>query len=83
LYHQERLNGSGYPEARVGDDIPFLARLFAVVDVYDALTSERPYKAAWSHEDAMLELQRQAGETLDQSLIAAFEQSLERNLVKS
>jgi HD-GYP domain-containing protein (c-di-GMP phosphodiesterase class II) len=83
LYHQERLNGSGYPEARVGDDIPFLARLFAVVDVYDALTSERPYKAAWSHEDAMLELQRQAGKTLDQSLIAAFEQSLERNLVKS
>jgi HD-GYP domain-containing protein (c-di-GMP phosphodiesterase class II) len=83
LYHQERLNGSGYPEARVGDDIPFLARLFAVVDVYDALTSERPYKAAWTHEEAMLELQRQAGKTLDQSLIAAFEQSLEQNLIRS
>ncbi len=83
LYHQERLNGSGYPEARAGDDIPFLARLFAVVDVYDALTSERPYKAAWTHGDAMLELHRQAGKTLDKSLIAAFEQSLERNLVRS
>jgi HD-GYP domain-containing protein (c-di-GMP phosphodiesterase class II) len=83
LYHQERLNGSGYPEARVGNDIPFLARLFAVVDVYDALTSERPYKTAWSHEDAMLELHRQAGKTLDQSLIVAFEQSLEKNLAQA
>jgi HD-GYP domain-containing protein (c-di-GMP phosphodiesterase class II) len=83
LYHQERLNGTGYPEARVGNDIPFLARLFAVVDVYDALTSERPYKAAWSHEEAMLELHRQAGKTLDKGLIAAFEESLERNLVRS
>ncbi len=83
LYHQERLNGTGYPEARVGDEIPFLARLFAVVDVYDALTSERPYKAAWSHEEAMLELQRQAGKTLDKSLIVAFEHSLEQNLVRS
>jgi HD-GYP domain-containing protein (c-di-GMP phosphodiesterase class II) len=83
LYHQERLNGSGYPEARVGNDIPFLARLFAVVDVYDALTSERPYKAAWSHQEAMLELHRQAGKTLDQSLIVAFEQSLERNLTRA
>jgi HD-GYP domain-containing protein (c-di-GMP phosphodiesterase class II) len=83
LYHQERLNGSGYPEARVGDDIPFLARLFAVVDVYDALTSERPYKAAWTHEEAMLELHRQAGKTLDKSLIVAFEQSLEKNLTRA
>ena len=79
LYHQERLNGSGYPEQQVGDDIPFLARLFAVVDVYDALTSERPYKTAWTHQDAMLELHRQAGETLDQSMIEAFEQSLEND----
>lgn len=79
MYHQERLNGSGYPEQQVGDDIPFLARLFAVVDVYDALTSERPYKTAWTHEDAMLELHRQAGETLDQSMIEAFEQSLEND----
>ncbi len=83
LYHQERLNGSGYPEARVGNDIPFLARLFAVVDVYDALTSERPYKAAWTHQEAMLELHRQAGKTLDKSLIAAFEHSLERHLIRS
>lgn len=83
LYHQERLYGTGYPEARVGSDIPFLARLFAVVDVYDALTSERPYKAAWSHQEVMLELRRQAGKTLDKALIAAFEESLERNLVGS
>jgi putative nucleotidyltransferase with HDIG domain len=83
LYHQERLDGSGYPEQRIGDDIPFLARLFAVVDVYDALTSERPYKAAWTHKDAMLELYRQAGKTLDKNLIAAFEQSLENSYASS
>ena len=81
LYHQERLNGSGYPEGRIGDEIPFLARLFAVVDVYDALTSERPYKAAWTHDAAMLELDCQAGITLDAGLIAAFERSLEKNNV--
>jgi HD-GYP domain-containing protein (c-di-GMP phosphodiesterase class II) len=83
LYHQERLNGSGYPEGRIGDEIPFLARLFAVVDVYDALTSERPYKAAWTHEAAMLELECQAGITLDAGLITAFEHSLEHNLIRA
>ena len=46
-----------------------------MIDVYDALTSERPYKAAWTHENAMLELHRQAGETLDRNLIEAFERS--------
>ena len=46
-----------------------------MIDVYDALTSERPYKAPWTHENAMLELNRQAGETLDRNLIEAFERS--------
>ncbi len=76
LYHQERTDGSGYPECLTFHKIPFLARLFAVVDVFDALTSERPYKAAWSTEAAVFELQRQAGKTLDEKLVTAFLQIL-------
>jgi HD-GYP domain-containing protein (c-di-GMP phosphodiesterase class II) len=72
LYHQERLDGSGYPECRKTAQIPYLARLFAVVDVFDALTSARPYKAAWSEAEALAELERQAGKTLDASLVQAF-----------
>jgi putative nucleotidyltransferase with HDIG domain len=71
-YHQERCDGSGYPEARRGEHIPYLARLFAVVDVYDALTSTRPYKTAWSHAEALEELRTQAGVTLDAALVQAF-----------
>ena len=72
LYHQERWNGSGYPEGRLREDTPLAARVFAVVDVYDALTSERPYKHAWSHEEALHELQREAGVLLDPSVVSAF-----------
>jgi HD-GYP domain-containing protein (c-di-GMP phosphodiesterase class II) len=72
LYHQERLDGSGYPECRQAAQIPYLARLFAVVDVFDALTSERPYKPGWSQSEAVAELERQAGKTLDATLVQMF-----------
>ncbi len=77
LYHQERTDGSGYPESLKLEEIPYLARLFAVVDVFDALTSERPYKQAWSLEASIAELQRQAGQTLDAKLVSVFLQTLE------
>jgi GAF domain-containing protein len=77
LYHQERIDGSGYPECLTFDQIPYLARLFAVVDVFDALTSERPYKQAWTTEAAILELQRQAGMSLDAELVNIFLQTLD------
>lgn len=76
LYHQERSDGSGYPDNLKLEEIPYLARLFAVVDVFDALTSQRPYKDAWSLERAILELQRQAGTTLDPILVGTFLQTL-------
>jgi PAS domain S-box-containing protein/putative nucleotidyltransferase with HDIG domain len=76
-HHQERLDGSGYPERRAGEDIPYLARLFAVVDVFDALISERPYKCAWTKAAALEELRAQAGVTLDAALVAAFIRVLE------
>lgn len=72
LHHQERWNGSGYPLGLQGEDIPVLARVFAVVDVYDALTSERPYKRAWTHEEALVQLNREAGTLLDLGVVQAF-----------
>jgi HD-GYP domain-containing protein (c-di-GMP phosphodiesterase class II) len=77
-YHQERTDGSGYPEGLYGPEIPYLARLFAVVDVYDALISTRPYKPPWMHSDAVAELERQSGETLDAEIVAAFVRVLQR-----
>lgn len=72
LYHQERWNGSGYPKGLAGADIPLAARVFAVVDVYDALTSERPYKRAWTHEEAATQLRREAGVLLDARVVDIF-----------
>ncbi|MEF2279140.1 HD-GYP domain-containing protein [Deinococcus sp. YIM 134068] len=71
-HHHERWDGRGYPDGLQGEDIPFLARLFTVVDVYDALTSERPYKPSWTHEDALAELGRMSGRHLDPALLEAF-----------
>ena len=70
--HHEHFDGSGYPEGLVGEEIPYLARVFALVDVYDALTSERPYKGAWSHEAAVTEIESQAGRQFDPQLTAAL-----------
>ncbi len=61
LGHHERWDGTGYPSALAGEATPFPARIVAVADVFDALTHERPYKAAWSPEDAAAELARQRG----------------------
>lgn len=77
LYHHERWDGSGYPKGLKGEEIPLEARIFAVVDVWDALLSERPYKRAWSLEEARKELAAQAGKTLDPQVVAAFLRLLE------
>lgn len=56
-HHHERWDGSGYPDRLVGDQIPFLAQVFQLVDIYDALTHERPYKSAFSREEALAMMQ--------------------------
>lgn len=52
-YHHERWDGTGYPEGLMGDEIPYLAQVFQIIDIYDALTNERPYKQAYSSEEAL------------------------------
>ena len=70
--HHERWDGSGYPDGLAGESIPLLCRAFAVVDVYDALVSERPYKRAWTPEEARAELRRQRGTQFDPRVVDAF-----------
>ncbi len=71
-FHQERWNGSGYPLHLRGKDIPALARIFAVVDVFDALTSNRPYREAQTKEEALDYLEQQAGILFDPEVVLIF-----------
>lgn len=70
--HHERFDGSGYPDGLKGKEIPLSARIVAVVDVFDALTSGRPYKAAWSVSEALKEIKRIAGTHLDADIVDVF-----------
>lgn len=77
--HHERWDGSGYPNRLLGEKIPLAARIFAIVDVWDALTSDRPYRAAWSAEKAMAFIQEQAGKQFDPNLVKLFVQYMLEN----
>jgi response regulator RpfG family c-di-GMP phosphodiesterase len=72
LGHHEKYDGSGYPNGLVGDHVPLCARIVAVADVYDALTSVRPYKSAWPSEQAFEYLRTQAGKHFDPRMVEAF-----------
>jgi len=72
LHHHERLDGAGYPDGLAGDEIPLEARIMAVVDAYDAMTSARPYRPALSHEEAAAELRRSVGTQLDGHCVDTF-----------
>ena len=72
LHHHERWDGTGYPFGLGGDEIPFEARILAVADAYDAMTTDRPYRAAMSHEDAVSEVERCAGSQFDPLVAEAF-----------
>lgn len=69
LYHHERYDGTGYPHGLSGEDIPLSARIAAVADVYDALTSDRPYKSAWSHRSALREIESERGRHFDPVIV--------------
>ncbi|MHB8235194.1 MAG: CHASE2 domain-containing protein [Solirubrobacteraceae bacterium] len=72
MSHHERWDGSGYPAGLKGEEIPIAARICAVVDVYDALLAKRPYKEAWSTEQALAEIQQGSGTHFDPELVQAF-----------
>ena len=72
LGHHEKYDGSGYPTGMHGEDIPIVARVVAVADVFDALVSERPYKHAWTIEDGFAYLLSQKGKHFDASVVDAF-----------
>ena len=71
-YHHEAVNGGGYPSGIKGDEIPLEARIVAVADVFDALTSRRPYKQAWSNDQAFATLAKMAGNQLDHDCVEAL-----------
>jgi response regulator RpfG family c-di-GMP phosphodiesterase/putative methionine-R-sulfoxide reductase with GAF domain len=70
--HHEKWDGTGYPRGLKGEQIPLSARLFAVVDVWDALTSDRPYRAAWTAERALTHIQEQTGTHFDPQVVEVF-----------
>nr|WP_248799356.1 HD domain-containing phosphohydrolase [Pseudomonas sp. MWU13-2105] len=72
LNHHEKWDGSGYPNGLAGEDIPHVARVVALADVFDALTSERPYKRAWSIEDAVGLIRQQCNQHFDPELVGIF-----------
>jgi len=72
LHHHEKWDGSGYPHGLAGEAIPLEARIVALADVFDALTSERPYKKAWAAQDAMALIESEAGKHFDPALVALF-----------
>lgn len=70
--HHERWDGTGYPRGLAGDQIPLAARIFAVVDVYDALSSDRPYRRAWSRDKVLEHLRAESGSHFDPRVVTAF-----------
>ncbi|HEX8833458.1 MAG TPA: HD domain-containing phosphohydrolase, partial [Abditibacteriaceae bacterium] len=75
ISHHERWDGNGYPHQLKGEEIPIEGRIVAVIDVFDALTHERPYKKAWSPEEAQAEIERQSGKQFDPRVVEAFFQA--------
>ncbi len=78
LKHQEHWDGKGYPLGLVGEDIPLPCRILAIVDAYDAMTNDRPYRRAMPHNDAITELRRCSGKQFDPNLVDEFVKVLEK-----
>jgi putative two-component system response regulator len=72
LNHHEKWDGTGYPRGLKGEEIPLSARLFAVVDVWDAVTSDRPYRKAWSQQEALTYIREQVGKHFDPQVVELF-----------
>ena len=80
-FHHERWDGKGYPTGLVGQEIPIAARIFAVIDVWDALTSDRPYRKAMAYEEAFALIKNDSGTHFDPEVVTAFSKMIEKSLV--
>ena len=80
-YHHERWDGTGYPNRLNGEEIPLAARIFAVVDVWDALRSDRPYRRAWSDKKVIKHLQAEAGKHFDPHIVEVFLEVVEQGKI--
>ncbi len=80
LHHHERWDGRGYPDRLAGEEIPWIARLVAVADSYDAMTSIRPYRASMTHDDAVREIAFQSGTQFDPVMVRAFVRAMQTHL---
>ena len=78
LHHHEKVDGSGYPDGLQGDEIPYNARIFAVADVFDALTSKRPYKKPFSLDESMKIIMDDVGTHFDKNIVDSFEEIYEK-----
>ncbi len=76
--HHERYDGSGYPDGLKGEEIPLFARIIAIADAYDAMTTDRPYRKALPQEVALEELRRFSGRHFDPALVEIFIKAIER-----
>jgi HD-GYP domain-containing protein (c-di-GMP phosphodiesterase class II) len=76
-YHHERWDGSGYPHGLKGETIPLEARIFAIVDVWDALSSDRPYRKAWSAKKVIDHIKSESGKHFDSQVVEVFLKILE------
>jgi putative nucleotidyltransferase with HDIG domain len=72
LYHHERWDGTGYPSGKAGKEIPIEARVLAVADAFDAMTSDRPYRRALTHDEALAEVERCSGTQFDPEIARIF-----------
>ena len=76
--HHERMDGSGYPRGLKGEEIPLPGRIFAVVDVWDALTTNRPYRPAWTQEAALAYINQHAGDHFDPKVVVVFNELIRK-----
>ena len=75
--HHERWDGTGYPRGFEGEQIPLAARIFAIIDVWDALSSDRPYRKAWPREKIVEHIKEESGKHFDPQVVDAFLEQIE------